>query len=253
MSNILSFKKWKSLFEFDDFDPKGEYDTDKTLGFETGGVDSGKVLTGGKNGDWAGSMQRALAFAKVAEEFAGRDVVTSQKRSRSSTANGFISDHYKGQENSYAVDIAASGAEGDRILNHLMKWVGIPAYKGGSWLNFIRDGYRYQIGWKVPDHYDHIHVGVRYLGPNAKDTDEGVLSRTSETPSGRLLPDAIGKVKDLLKKRAKGSSYDYPFKNPEEMDYDEKDYYEAVKRKERWDKAQEYKKYLEELRKKKEQ
>jgi hypothetical protein len=34
----------------------------------------------------------------------------------------------------------------------------------GKWVNFKVGKYRYQVGWNVPDHYDHIHVGVRYVG-----------------------------------------------------------------------------------------
>jgi hypothetical protein len=190
---ILSFERWKLLNETAsfEFDPSGEY-PDKTFGFPEGSSDSGKVVKGGENGDWGGSMQRALAFAKVANEFVGRDIVSSQKRTRQTTANGSISDHYDQQQDSYAVDLACSGSEGDRILEELMKWVGFPEYKGGYWLNFIKDGYRYQVGWKVPQHFDHIHIGVK-KAPGQQDTS-GIISSTSKTSTGGGLPPAIKKI-----------------------------------------------------------
>jgi hypothetical protein len=134
-----------------------------TYGFPTGKVDSGKVVAGGDGGNWAGSMGRALAFAKVAKEFTGKNIIVSQKRSRVTTASGNTSDHYEGSADTYAVDLAASGAKGDELLAHLMKWFGHTEYKGGSWFNVNKDGYRYQIGWRVKDHFDHIHVGVKKL------------------------------------------------------------------------------------------
>jgi hypothetical protein len=44
-----------------------------------------------------------------------------------------------------------------------MDFLDRPDYVGGSWLDLNKDGYRYQIGWKVADHFDHIHVGVKKL------------------------------------------------------------------------------------------
>jgi hypothetical protein len=134
-----------------------------TYGFPQGKVDSGKVVAGGEGGNWGGSMGRALAFAKVAKGFMGKDIITSQKRSRVKTASGATSDHYQGSTDTYAVDLGVTGKKGDELLAHLMQWFGHPEYKGGSWLNINKNGYRYQIGWRVADHYDHIHVGVKKL------------------------------------------------------------------------------------------
>jgi hypothetical protein len=58
-----------------------------------------------------------------------------------------------------------SGTKGDELLKHIMSIFAngkYDYYEGGSWFNKTIDGYRYQIGWKSdPDHYNHIHVGVR--------------------------------------------------------------------------------------------
>ena len=161
MGAILNYTHWKKIYEASfEFDPDANY-PDPTFGLPTGPANSGKVNTGGPGGDWDGSMQRALAFGKIANEFMGKNVISSQKRSTVKTASGAVSDHYTGQDSTYAIDLACSGETGDALLAHLMEWFGEPNYKGGEWANFIKDGYRYQIGWRVKDHFDHIHIGVK--------------------------------------------------------------------------------------------
>lgn len=139
-----------------------------TLGIGYGGVDSHKITKGGAGGDWGGSMPRALAFLAAAKQYGyqpntgGRWL--SQKRSRQRTASGGISDHWQGSSNSYGLDLGVPNTtEGDKLIGNLMRWFGNPNYKGGSWLNINKGGYRYQIGWRTPGHFDHIHVGVQKL------------------------------------------------------------------------------------------
>lgn len=157
-----------------------------THGFETGKVDSGKVVEGGEDGDWGGSMDRALEIAKIARDCSDKkNVIMSQKRSRVKTASGSVSDHYIGNLSAYAVDIHAKGESGDKLLACIMKkWNGgsNSDYKGGKWINVNKDGYRYQFGWKVPDHFDHIHVGVRKKGGKVVDSDKikDVINKTKE-------------------------------------------------------------------------
>ena len=147
-----------------------------SMGFPTGPVDSGKVTGGGIGGDWDGSMPRALEVGKIAASCSGRsNPFSSQKRSRVKTASGNVSDHYEGQESAYAIDIPTSGKAGDRLLACIMeKWNGgsNSDYKGGSWLNVNVGGYRYQFGWRVPNHYDHIHVGVKKIGGSSKSEEK---------------------------------------------------------------------------------
>ena len=208
MSRVLSFEKWSSVNEASfNFDPEGEY-PDKTFGLPRGGSDSRKVSSGGNGGDWGGSMQRALAFAKVANDFMKKDIIASQKRSKKLTASNYVSDHYDQQNDSYAVDLACLGSEGDKLLAELMKWLEsspentrntrFTDYKGGSWLNFTRGGYRYQIGWRVKDHFDHIHVGVRKTGK--PDTD-GHLTSTSGTSSSSSSSAVDPEIKKILAQR----------------------------------------------------
>lgn len=147
-----------------------------SMGFPTGPVDSGKVTAGGVGGDWDGSMPKALEVAKIASSCSGRsNPLSSQKRSRVKTASGNISDHYEGNESAYAIDIPASGKSGDKLLDCIMKnWNGgsNSDYKGGSWLNVNVGGYRYQFGWRVAGHYDHIHVGVKKVGGSSKSEEK---------------------------------------------------------------------------------
>ena len=143
----------------------------QTYGFPIGDVDSGKVVTGGTDGDWGGSMGRALEVAKVAKEFMGKNIISSQKRSKVKTNSGNTSDHWEGNENAYAVDLATGTPNeenykrGDELFAHLMDWMGHPEYKPGKWININKNGYRYQFGWRTPegDHENHIHVGVKKI------------------------------------------------------------------------------------------
>lgn len=130
---------------------------DGNYGFPTGGVDSGKVFRGGEGGDWGGSMPRALALARAVGA-----TPSSEKRSRKLTASGNPSDHWVGSTQSYATDLPTSGAAGDALLKKIQQALGV-SVKSGTWNNINIGGYRYQIGWRVPGHYDHIHVGVRKL------------------------------------------------------------------------------------------
>ena len=142
-----------------------------TFGLPQGEIDSGKVTPGGTNGDWGGTMYRALEVANVANKFVGKNIVMSQKRSRVKTRSGATSDHWSGNADTYAVDLGTGKptpenlAKGDELLAHIMNWFGHPEYKGGKWFNVNKNGYRYQFGWRTPegDHDNHIHVGVKKL------------------------------------------------------------------------------------------
>jgi predicted chitinase len=197
--SLLNFNTWHSLNEAIAFDKSANY-ADKTFGYPVGAVDTTKVFLGGTGSDWGGSMQRALWFARTADDWAksnGKNgsLISSQKRSRVLTASGNTSDHYKGNNNTYAVDIAASGTEGDALLAYIMEKFGHPEYKGGSWFNITIDGYRYQVGWKVKNHFDHIHVGVkRTIGERIAST----VSNMKESLGAKLIKHP--KIADWLKK-----------------------------------------------------
>lgn len=127
-----------------------------------------KVYKGGEGNNWAGSMGRALWFAKTANDYMGRNIITSQKRPRKTTRiSKKISDHWVNNPIAYAVDLGVQGSTADKVLEYIMSLFAngkYSYYKGGYWFDVNIDGYRYQIGWKSDeDHYDHIHVGVKKL------------------------------------------------------------------------------------------
>lgn len=177
---------------------KQKLNESKTYGFPEGKVDSGKVMTGGDGGDWGGSMERTLEILDIARKCKGSDnIVSSQKRSRVKTASGNVSDHYVGNLSAYAVDIPTSGKAGDKLLACIMKkWDGgsNSSYAGGKWLNVNKDGYRYQFGWRVKNHYDHIHVGVKKKG--GKIVDSGDVNKSTDK-STEDLKDSLKGLKSM--------------------------------------------------------
>ena len=181
MSYLLKYSNWNKLFTSGIneaafvFDPAAKY-SDKTF-------DIPNVSSGGVGGDWGGTMQRALAFAKIANDFVGKNIVISQKRDIVKTASGNISDHYSGNETAYGIDLSCKGNAGDALLAHLMSWFGHPEYTGGKWFTVNKDGYRYQVGWKVPNHYDHIHVGVKKSGSSSNTAPEPTEPKIEDASS----------------------------------------------------------------------
>ena len=148
--------------------------SDATMGFPTGDVDSRKAMVGGTDGNWNGSMPRALAIAKMAKDNFGV-TISSQKRSRKKTSGGNVSQHWVGAVGSYAVDLntpnvtAATPKDtvGDELWNAIVAYLGKPGLQSGKWQNVKYEGYRYNMGWRTPGHFDHIHVGVRKSGSSA--------------------------------------------------------------------------------------
>ena len=159
-------------------------DVVNTYGFALGSkfpgcVDKGKVCYGGINGNWAGSMTKALEAAswlKVLNFNAG-----SQKRTRENTASGRRSDHWVKSIDSYGIDLPCNKSKGDagykKLREEFVKrgWITADEMPDkrlergkGKWVNIYVGSYRYQIGWNVYNHYDHIHVGVRYNGKSKK-------------------------------------------------------------------------------------
>ena len=49
------------------------------------------------------------------------------------------------------------------MFKSIVTYLGKPDIASGRWRNINIEGYRYQIGWRVSGHYNHVHVGVRKL------------------------------------------------------------------------------------------
>ena len=124
-----------------------------------GGGGSGKINAGR---GWGGSQGVASAAIQTARRMGAP--ITSRKRSTRNTASGNVSDHYVGSKNAYAVDIAARGANGDRIARAVARQYGMQNRPGTYNNKIIKAGgkrYRVQLLWKVAGHFDHVHVGVK--------------------------------------------------------------------------------------------
>ena len=77
------------------------------------------------------------------------------------------SDHHVLSTNAWAFDLAVRGAGGptpatELAARRIAAALGHPDWAGGD-LRTTRDGYRFQVLWKVAGHFDHVHVGVRRL------------------------------------------------------------------------------------------
>lgn len=157
-------------------------------------------LGGGINGDWAGSAERALQMASWLKDLGFNP--GSQKRSRKLTASGNRSDHWDGSKDSYGIDLKCRGEKGDKGWKKLREefvkrgWISedkmpdkLLQRGNGKWINFNVGTYRYQVGWNVTNHYDHIHVGVRNTKPDEKysSTDDSETQDSQQT-SNEVAP-----------------------------------------------------------------
>ncbi len=81
------------------------------------------------------------------------------------TGGNGLSDHHASRTDSWAVDVAVRGIQAptpatELAARRIATALGVPNWTGGD-LNRTVNGYRFQVLWKVPGHFNHIHVGVR--------------------------------------------------------------------------------------------
>lgn len=128
------------------------------LNVPTSGAPGG-VLPRRATGGWAGSRKAGQGLVRAAGLPVG-----SRKRSTRNTASGGVSDHWDGNRDSYAWDLSVTGKQGTAVAAKLARLLGVSNWNGGTWLNVTKTiggvKYRFQLGWNLPDHYDHIHLGV---------------------------------------------------------------------------------------------
>lgn len=114
---------------------------------------------GAPGGGWGGSVapaRRAIAIGRR-----NGLTVTSTKRSSGNTG----SDHHTSQRRSFAADMSNGTRptpQMDRTARQIAAACGHSGWKG-SLLNVRANGYRVQLIWRYPNHYNHVHVGVRRL------------------------------------------------------------------------------------------
>jgi hypothetical protein len=75
------------------------------------------------------------------------------------------SDHSAARTDSWACDVAVLGIQvptpqTELAARRVGAALGEPNYTGGDLTKTI-NGYRFQILWKVADHFNHVHIGVR--------------------------------------------------------------------------------------------
>ena len=89
------------------------------------------------------------------------------------TSSGNPSDHKGPPDLAWAADISngqSPTAEMDRLAAAIASAFHIP-WEGAGLINHTANGYRMQLIYRAPDHYDHVHFGVKALvSPAARST-----------------------------------------------------------------------------------
>lgn len=113
-----------------------------------------------------------LEFLELASGHLGKPIhVTTSTCHSQFSASGGQSDHWTGQGadlGSVANGFPVGGKGGDELAAACGKVLGKSAGEiiGNNWTHYSWKSpssgrmRRVQVGWKVPDHYDHVHVGV---------------------------------------------------------------------------------------------
>jgi hypothetical protein len=118
-------------------------------------------------GGWGGSENVTNPAVELARRL-GVQVTSTKRNSTLGGESSTHSDHHVSQKNAYAVDLGVSGAKGDQLALEIAKKYGIPESNIGTSNKHVittEDGRRFQVQllWRVKNHYDHIHLGVRAL------------------------------------------------------------------------------------------
>jgi hypothetical protein len=130
--------------------------TIRVPGAKSKGGSSSKVRDGG---GWAGTEK----LVKGATPGSGSGKRSPANNAAVGGAQG--SDHLTTNRRSFAEDIGAAGARGDRIAKKTARRLGIKGNVIGTYnRHTVKVGgrtYSVQILWKVKGHHDHVHVGAR--------------------------------------------------------------------------------------------
>lgn len=121
----------------------------------------------GLDNAWGGSQR--VAERAIAPALAAGGYITSRKRDDTMTllaGSTRGSDHHVGNLQAYAIDFGVNRdlAVGDRVFSAIRQTFGIPTTAGSYTRYNITDGgqvFSLQLLWRVPDHFDHVHLGVR--------------------------------------------------------------------------------------------
>ena len=111
---------------------------------------------GGRLAGSQAPIERAIRIAR-------RNGLTVTSRKRVNAKPG--SDHNVNQTRSDAADLSNGGSptpEMDRTAQQIAAVLGSPQFHAG-FLNVTRGSVRFQLIWRVEDHFNHVHVGARRL------------------------------------------------------------------------------------------
>ena len=117
----------------------------------------------GRNGGTEG-LARFLAAIALHEN---APLYVSEQWGRST--GGANSDHHVSRSDSWAADLAVRGIQvptpaTELAAKRVAAALGVPNWQGGD-LQKTVNGYRIQVLWKVPGHFNHVHVGIRKNPP----------------------------------------------------------------------------------------
>lgn len=102
------------------------------------------------------------------------------------TNNGGRSDHQGPGNVAWAADMSNGSSptpEMDKLAAKLAKRFHIP-WTGSGLVDHTEGGYRYQLIYRAPDHFDHVHLGIRLADPGA--------AGDSYTPGGGMGATSAG-------------------------------------------------------------
>jgi hypothetical protein len=93
-------------------------------------------------------------------------VVSARNRTHGPTSTGRRSDHQGPRNYAWAADLpAGSLLEGDALADDVAQFLRLARWPGRGVYDETHVRYRYQLIWGTADHSDHVHIGVRRLGP----------------------------------------------------------------------------------------
>jgi hypothetical protein len=113
---------------------------------------------------WGGSQGVINPARRIARQLGFS--TSSLKRSDDPSGIGAASDHHVANRAGFAADFPATGARGDQLARAIAREYGIPTRNIGTFNRHTitaANGQRYsvQLLWRVANHYDHVHFGVR--------------------------------------------------------------------------------------------
>jgi hypothetical protein len=81
------------------------------------------------------------------------------------TSSGLRSDHQGPPDVAWAADLSNGGSptpQMDELARRLAHRLDIP-WSGSGCVNATHGGYRFQLIYRAPDHYDHVHIGIKVV------------------------------------------------------------------------------------------